>query len=958
MSWLYLPVQVADFSPLSGSGGTEPSVTSNGSSTQPTSSSSESQTDGSMMPLSGTTLEHSTGHPGVDWWILSLRGSPVSPLGQWFSQKAGINPSSLWLLEIACLPTEVDGEMLRPLCKSMALELEKSKLKDASKQKQPTNTPFTVELKAESGTTKSVPMSAHTQPQSGHQRVKLNQAFTDWAIYYQNQDILSFPQIFGGLSGDTLQMDGELTEKQQDRVMLQLILGELLSAAQSMSVMNYRNGSNAQDYTLLKAKNEPSSSSTLYQTSFTDGQGNSGISPTGKQSQESPLNWTKSDLNSYSLDGQPGTGTEGKQKTQPTGELPPQANRSFWVWLWLQEERSESYPQSENTPHLQQSELKDELSPSDRNTSSLPQTSTDPQLLTAIIHGNLSEVIKKADMEQYITLQLMRMSPTWRMELLSTTASHSPRPESGKGQQTSVMAGLTPFALLEKSSPSASFSKTYPDSFQQRPTSANAETAISGMMPDGTLFTALSAGNRWIKPQATLFDTSVPFSETWPRAGMMQDGACLALTKWGQTISGIGSGLRQQGVHQWLTPSTMMVGVSEYRREKRTKFRESIGRKDAPGSLLEQVQTPKFWRTESASDGEGGVMDMSKGDGRFKLRDHVQQVNSSYWPTPTANDNDNRRTKPTPSEKEGRHGWSLKSAIVDDADPSGSRLWPTPTVNGNHNRHGLSPNSGDGLSTAVKNKFWPTPNTMDSLQPRDHDELREWNNSRDGRKNRNVLSNLREAVHDQKYKESFPTPNTLDSLPPKSAEALHREATVTRPGRKNPSNLRDVVSNGSNWPTPTADDASNVTRASGAFQSLTRQAQSFPTPSATGHKGSGANGTSRDRLDYAIERGETNSHSYDKPDTPGQLNPDWVEWLMGWPIGWTSLGPLPVESFIHWLKTTINGEWWDEEPNIPRLVPSGTAENRVGRLKALGNGQVALQAAVAWIKLNEDLEVA
>lgn len=24
----------------------------------------------------------------------------------------------------------------------------------------------------------------------------------------------------------------------------------------------------------------------------------------------------------------------------------------------------------------------------------------------------------------------------------------------------------------------------------------------------------------------------------------------------------------------------------------------------------------------------------------------------------------------------------------------------------------------------------------------------------------------------------------------------------------------------------------------------------------------------------------------------GKLNPDWEEWLMGWPIGWTSLEPL------------------------------------------------------------------
>ena len=26
----------------------------------------------------------------------------------------------------------------------------------------------------------------------------------------------------------------------------------------------------------------------------------------------------------------------------------------------------------------------------------------------------------------------------------------------------------------------------------------------------------------------------------------------------------------------------------------------------------------------------------------------------------------------------------------------------------------------------------------------------------------------------------------------------------------------------------------------------------------------------------------------------GSLNPTWVEWLMGWPIGWTALEPLAM----------------------------------------------------------------
>jgi len=32
----------------------------------------------------------------------------------------------------------------------------------------------------------------------------------------------------------------------------------------------------------------------------------------------------------------------------------------------------------------------------------------------------------------------------------------------------------------------------------------------------------------------------------------------------------------------------------------------------------------------------------------------------------------------------------------------------------------------------------------------------------------------------------------------------------------------------------------------------------------------------------------------------GPLNPDWVEWLMGWPVGWTDLKPLATDKFHKW----------------------------------------------------------
>ena len=34
----------------------------------------------------------------------------------------------------------------------------------------------------------------------------------------------------------------------------------------------------------------------------------------------------------------------------------------------------------------------------------------------------------------------------------------------------------------------------------------------------------------------------------------------------------------------------------------------------------------------------------------------------------------------------------------------------------------------------------------------------------------------------------------------------------------------------------------------------------------------------------------------------GKLNPEWVAWLMGWPIGWASFAPLAMDKFQSWLQ--------------------------------------------------------
>jgi hypothetical protein len=145
------------------------------------------------------------------------------------------------------------------------------------------------------------------------------------------------------------------------------------------------------------------------------------------------------------------------------------------------------------------------------------------------------------------------------------------------------------------------------------------------------------------------------------------------------------------------------------------------------------------------------------------------------------------------------------------------------------------------------------------------------------------------------------TPTTMDSLPPKSAEALHREATVTRPGRSKPANLRDQVSNQHMWPTPLATDGSKCPSGSlaravnPALRATFRnkeEGRNWPTPAARDYRHPNAKS-------YA-ERGGGSKGEQLPNAVGGTLNPDWVEWLMGWPIGWTDLKPLETDKFRQW----------------------------------------------------------
>ena len=198
---------------------------------------------------------------------------------------------------------------------------------------------------------------------------------------------------------------------------------------------------------------------------------------------------------------------------------------------------------------------------------------------------------------------------------------------------------------------------------------------------------------------------------------------------------------------------------------------------------------------------------------------------------------------------------------------------PTPTVNGNYNRKGASQNSGDGLATWPR--MWQTPVADDAIARKKG----KWNSRGEPKLSAQVLM--------------WPTPQTRGFTNDGDLAALAKmcgsyEEMAGMAYRAADKKKRSF------WPTPTAtlaDHGGRITpskaRSGGTLIEAVSQ-RMWPTPCSSASKGSSPaaltrkNGRSRenDRLDHAVMASDG-----------GQLNPEFVEWLMGFPTGHTASKP-------------------------------------------------------------------
>ena len=183
---------------------------------------------------------------------------------------------------------------------------------------------------------------------------------------------------------------------------------------------------------------------------------------------------------------------------------------------------------------------------------------------------------------------------------------------------------------------------------------------------------------------------------------------------------------------------------------------------------------------------------------------------------------------------------------------------------------------------------------------------------------------------------------------------------VSKDGKNSHSlNLADSVKM---WPTPTTNGYGQEGQYNNLynkmitgiitqedFEAMTsyKIQQMWPTPDANmGERGTQPNWTktrpSGHHAQYTINQAvRDKTKEWEK----GSLNPDWVEWLMGYDRGWTDLdcdNPQPHDGFIR------------EPKDIPRVARG--KKDRAKRLKGLGNAvlpQIPMQIALAIKKTRE-----
>ena len=203
--------------------------------------------------------------------------------------------------------------------------------------------------------------------------------------------------------------------------------------------------------------------------------------------------------------------------------------------------------------------------------------------------------------------------------------------------------------------------------------------------------------------------------------------------------------------------------------------------------------------------------------------------------------------------------------------------WPTPTTQDHIERKSTQQKPGSmhsvGLGDAVR--MWPTPTTQETEHP-----------------DATLTETGRRLSKDGKSSHSLGLADAARMWPtPRSSSAMSEDMETIAKRMKEPSaykaRLEEAVAM-EIWPTPTASDWKGRgpnSKQQGLPEIVKKNP--YPTMSANGMGNTG----SQQMLNKKIAEGSITAEEKRgmTAGNGGKLNPTWVEWLMGFPLGWTDL---------------------------------------------------------------------
>ena len=222
------------------------------------------------------------------------------------------------------------------------------------------------------------------------------------------------------------------------------------------------------------------------------------------------------------------------------------------------------------------------------------------------------------------------------------------------------------------------------------------------------------------------------------------------------------------------------------------------------------------------------------------------------------------------------HSSSVRRMLAHRIGGRGCSSWPTPYGLGNG--HGLD---GNEFSTTVRQ--WPTPDAQlmnDGADPKKHAErlarMKDLHGNGNGAGTPLAM----------KVKE-WTTPPNLKNY-------------ADRGGQTKGEQLPNFVAH-----SPQAQEIAQLgSESSQSDQTSRRPSDNWPTPDTQNDRDGSKR---RSHRDTGTKHGESLHHAVARQWATAtgkkRLNPLFVEWLMGWPIGWTNHHPLDAQTVYEWRET-------------------------------------------------------